>query len=334
MKNMKILIVGLGSMGKRRLRLIQKNYPEFSISGVEFSEERREDVSKTDHIKCYDSISKALNASEFEAAFVCTPPAKHHEVTKELLEDKINVFTELNLINNGYDELLDIAGKNNVQIFMSSTLLYRKEIQKIIELVSAQKQPLQYIYHVGQYLPDWHPWESYKNFFVGNNETNGCREIFAIQLPWILKCFGKSVSIGYTSRQKISDLDLDYPDSYILTLEHKSGNRGVIIIDVVARKATTSLEIVGENLHLFWDGTPTSLRKYDIDAKSIENITLYDSFEHNQNYAPNIIEDSYLAEIECFFNMLLGKGAPLYTLTDDKKTLELIDIIEGRVSDL
>ena len=89
---MNVLIVGLGSMGKRRLRLIQKNYPEYSVSGVEFSEERREDVSKNSHIKCYDSISNALNASEFDVAFVCTPPATHHGVIKELLKSKINVF--------------------------------------------------------------------------------------------------------------------------------------------------------------------------------------------------------------------------------------------------
>lgn len=317
-------------MGKRRLRLIQKNYPEHSVSGVEFSAERREEVSKNSQIKCYESISNALSASEFDAAFVCTPPATHHGVIKELLKSKINVFTELNLINNGYDELLDIADKNNVRIFMSSTLLYRKEIQKITELVFSQKQPLQYIYHVGQYLPDWHPWESYKNFFVGNNETNGCREIFAIQLPWILNCFGKSVSIGYTSKKKISNLDIDYQDSYIVALEHELGNRGVMIVDVVSRKATTSLEIVGENLHLFWDGTSTGLKRYDFDAKSLESIKLYDSFEHNQNYASNIIEDAYLAEIDCFFNMLSGNGEPLYSLNDDIKTLELIDKIEWR----
>ena len=35
---------------------------------------------------------------------------------------------------------------------------------------------------LGQYLPDWHPWESYKSFFVSNKKTNGCRELFAIEL--------------------------------------------------------------------------------------------------------------------------------------------------------
>ena len=115
-----------------------------------------------------------------------------------------------------------------------------------------------------------------------------------------------------------------------MALEHELGNRGIMIVDVVSRKATTSLEIVGENLHLFWDGTPTGLKRYDFDAKSLESIKLYDSFEHNQNYASNIIEDAYLAEIDCFFNMLSSNGEPLYSLNDDIKTLELIDKIEWR----
>lgn len=328
---MNILIVGLGSMGQRRLRLIQKRYPKYSISGVEFSERRRTEISEMYKIKCYDSLSNALAETDVEAAFVCTPPATHHDVINELLEHSINVFTELNLINKGYTELLELVAKKNLQIFMSSTLLYRKEIQKICELVHSEKLPLQYTYHVGQYLPDWHPWESYNKFFVGENETNGCREIFAIQLPWILKCFGRSASVGYTSKKKISNLDITYPDSYLVTLEHESGNRGVMIIDVVSRKAISSLEIVGEKLHLFWDGTPSGLKKYNIDTKSLESIELYDSFEHNQNYSFNIIEDAYLAEIVCFFDLLSGAGSPLYSLNDDIQTLKLIDKIEGKV---
>jgi len=328
---MNILIVGLGSMGQRRLRLIQKNYPNNSIFGIEFSEKRRNEISEAYNIKCYDSLLHALAETNVEAAFVCTPPATHHTVIKELLENSINVFTELNLINTGYTELRELAAQHNLHIFMSSTLLYRKEIQKICEIVHSEKLPLQYMYHVGQYLPDWHPWESYKKYFVGDNETNGCREIFAIQLPWILKCFGRSVSVGYTSKKKISSLDITYPDSYLVTLEHESGNRGVMIIDVVSRKAISSLEIVGEKLHLFWDGTPSGLKKYNIDTKSLESIKLYDSFEHNQNYSSNIIEDAYLAEIVCFFDLLSGVGNPLYSLNDDIQTLELIDKIEGKV---
>ena len=51
---------------------------------------------------------------------------------------------------------------------MSSTLQYRKEIQFIKEEVKKVSGKVNYIYHVGQYLPDWHPWENYKDFFVGD----------------------------------------------------------------------------------------------------------------------------------------------------------------------
>ena len=327
---MNVLIVGLGSMGKRRLRLLQKEYPDYQICGVEFSEERRKAVDAEYSIRCFASTEEALSSATFNLGFVCTPPATHHEVIKTLLEHQINVFTEINLLNKGYDELLEIAKEKRVKIFMSSTLLYRKEVQTITELVKQQKQPLQYTYHVGQYLPDWHPWESYKNFFVGNNETNGCREIFAIQLPWIFQCFGKSVSVPYVSRQKISDLEITYPDSYLVALEHESGNRGIFVVDVVSRKATTSLEIVGENIHIIWDGKPEGLKVYNFESKDFESISLYDSYEQNTNYAANIIEDAYLAEITCFINWIEGKQTPHYYLEDDAHTLEIIDKIEGK----
>lgn len=329
---MNVLIVGLGSMGQRRLRLIQNKYPDYVISGIEFSKERRDDVEKIYNIKTYESTVAALQEKKFDTAFVCTPPATHYKVIKELLDNKINVFTEINLLNKGYDELLQLAKKNDVQIFMSSTPLYRKEIQKICELVSKQTKPLQYIYHVGQYLPDWHPWESYKKFFVGNSETNGCREIFAIQMPWLLKCFGNDAEILSTSRKQITNLEIEYPDSYIVTIEHKTGNRGVLIIDVAARKATTYLEIVGEDTHIKWDGTPNGLSVYNFDRKEFDAVSLYESFEHNEKYAANIIEDAYLAEIECFFGMLKGTVTPLYFLEDDANTLRLIDIIEGKTA--
>lgn len=327
---MNILIVGLGSMGKRRLRLLQREHPNYLICGVEFSEDRRNEVEAEYNIQCFASTELALSSVTFNIGFVCTPPATHHEVIKTLLEHQINVFTEINLLNKGYGELLEIAKENDVKIFMSSTLLYRKEIQAITELVKKQNQPLQYTYHVGQYLPDWHPWESYKNFFVGNNDTNGCREIFAIQLPWILQCFGKSVSVPYVSRQKISELEITYPDSYLVALEHESGNRGLLVVDVVSRKAMTSLEIVGENIHVIWDGKPNGLKRYNFESKDFESISLYDSYEQNANYAANIIEDAYLEEITCFINWLNGKQTPHYYLVDDAHTLEIIDKIEGK----
>ena len=76
---------------------------------------------------------------------------------------------------------------------------------------AAFAKPVNYIYHIGQYLPDWHPWENYKNFFVGDRRTGGVREIFGIDLPWLLDAFGP-VKHVYAEKDKLSGLEIDYPD--------------------------------------------------------------------------------------------------------------------------
>ncbi len=41
---MNILVIGLGSMGKRRIRLLMDMYPEFIIYGVDGRRDRREEA--------------------------------------------------------------------------------------------------------------------------------------------------------------------------------------------------------------------------------------------------------------------------------------------------
>ena len=48
--------------------------------------------------------------------------------------------------------------------------------RRIKELLKAGAvgRPLTFTYQSGQYLPDWHPWESYKEFYVSKRETGAC----------------------------------------------------------------------------------------------------------------------------------------------------------------
>ena len=52
---MNVLVIGLGSMGKRRIRLIQELFPEAFIYGVDARQDRREEVSDLYGICCGDS---------------------------------------------------------------------------------------------------------------------------------------------------------------------------------------------------------------------------------------------------------------------------------------
>ena len=323
---MNLLIVGLGSMGRRRARLVRGLEPGCHICGVDSMEERRAEAGR--HGVCaYATVAQALAEEPFDAAFVCTSPLSHAAVIGELLDAGLPVFTELNLVSDGYDALIAKAKEKQLPLFLSSTMLYRGETQYIKREAAAFGKPVNYLYHIGQYLPDWHPWESYKSFFVGDRRTGGVREIFGIDLPWLLDAFGDVTSV-HVEKDKISQLEIDYPDSYFVTMRHANGTKGFLAVDVVSPKAVRSFEMYGEGLQVFWEGNPKELWRYNCEAKEKELVNTYESFEHDARYSDNIVENAYVDEIANFFAVLERRGKPRWSFEQDKKVIALIEAIE------
>ena len=324
---MKVVICGLGSMGKRRLRLLKEFDSNIEIFGVDSNKERADQVSKEFNIIVYDSLTSVYEKQKPDCLFVCTSPLAHHSIIKQGLELGMNIFTEINVVADGYEELIKLAKEKNLKLFLSSTMNYQADVNYIINAVKDSKQKVSYSYHVGQYLPDWHPWENYKSFFVNNKRTNGCREILAIQMPWIVKCFGEIEEVKSISGS-ISELNLNYPDTLIILIKHKNGNMGTFFVDVVARKAVTDLTIEGNDLFISWKGSNDSLFVLDLESKELNQVELYKSTTHINGYSNLIIEEPYLEEIKEFFNYIENNKQPIYTFEDDKVVLDWIDKME------
>ena len=324
---MKVVICGLGSMGKRRLRLLKEFDSNIEIFGVDSNKERAGQVSEEFNIIVYDSLTSVYEKQKPDCLFVCTSPLAHHSIIKQGLELGMNIFTEINVVADGYEELIKLAKEKNLKLFLSSTMNYQADVNYIINAVKDSKQKVSYSYHVGQYLPDWHPWENYKSFFVNNKRTNGCREILAIQMPWIVKCFGEIEEVKSIGGS-ISELNLNYPDTLIILIKHKNGNMGTFFVDVVARKAVTDLTIEGNDLFISWKGSNDSLFVLDLESKELNQVELYKSTTHINGYSNLIIEEPYLEEIKEFFNYVENNKQPIYTFEDDKVVLDWIDKME------
>lgn len=328
---MNIIVIGLGSMGKRRIRLLKQIDKEIdkeiSIWGIDDRKDRCKEVEELYQIKTMNSLDDALKLGA-DCAFVCTSPLSHNEIINRCLNNRLNVFTEINLVSDGYEENIQLAKKNNLTLFLSSTFLYRDEVKYIQNEVSKSKSILTYIYHIGQYLPDWHPWENYTDYFVGNSETSGCREIMAIDFPWIYKTFG-NVKRVRTLKGKKTNLKTTYPDSYLMLLDHETGVQGIIAVDVVSRKAIRNFEVFGEDLYLTWNGSSNGLKKYNLDTKIEESIDLYQSVDRQEGYAEFVVENAYRNEIIAFFDCIIENQKSEYGFEEDKVVLGLIDEIEG-----
>ena len=134
----------------------------------------------------------------------------------------------------------------------------------------------------------------------------------------------------HAERQKCTELEIDFSDSVIVNLRHANGNIGVFVADTVSRKATTSLEVIGEDIHLFWHGHNDDLFVFDLEDGILRTVRAYEKVVHEQGYADHIIEDQYKDEIREFLDVVFQGKIPRYSLEKDKYVLSVIDKIEGK----
>ena len=323
---MTVMVIGLGSMGKRRIRIIKKLFPQYDIIGVDGREDRREECCRLYNISCYKDIETAINIQPLDCAFVCTSPLSHATIIKSCLQAKLHVFSEINLVADGYEDNILLAQRNQKTLFLSSTPMYKSEMQYISQAV-AHKEPFYYIYHVGQYLPDWHPWENINDFFVSDKRTNGCRELMAIELPWMLHTFGE-VENFHVIADNLTKLEIAYKDSYQMQFLHKNGNRGLVAFDVTSRTPVRHLELYNEELHIEWFGKPDDLCVRNIIAGEDKFPCRRTEYEQREGYSAMINETPYEQEVANFFACIESREDAKHSFEADAKILNLIDRIE------
>ena len=164
---------------------------------------------------------------------------------------------------------------------------------------------------------------------MGDARTNGCREILAIELPWLCAAFGPVEHVEVI-RGKITQLQLSCDDSYMLLLRHKNGHMGSLCVDVASRKAVRLFEVYGEDIYMSWGGTPDTLCEWDIEKKEDRIVKLYEHTDHREGYASFIVENAYAAELEAFISAVEKGERPRYGFCEDLKTIELLDKIEEK----
>lgn len=323
---MRFLIVGLGSMGKRRIRCLKAlGYKD--IIGFDLRKDGKKEAEEKYNIKTIDNI-EILNFDEIDSVIISTPPDKHNEYIRLAIEKKKPTFVEASVILDGLEELNSLAKIKKVFIAPSCTLKFHPAIKDIKNMVKSGKygKVTNFSYHSGQYLPDWHPWESVKDFYVSKRETGGCREIVPFELTWIVEIVGfpKNITGLYG---KTMDVGADIDDTYVISMDF-GGIYGNMTIDVVSRYATRSLILNLEYGQIVWRWDENVVKLYD----AINQRWIYYHYPEGQameGYNKNIIENMYVEELKSFIDAIInGEGKFPNSLDEDIKVLKLLHKIE------
>jgi predicted dehydrogenase len=317
---MRFLVVGLGSMGKRRIRNLQY-LKAGDIVGYDPRSDRRQEAQDRYGIQTFTEIGRAMD-TEPDALVISTPPDLHSYYACLAVEHNKHFFTEVNVVLDGMDELIATCDGRGIVAAPSCTGYFQPSIRLIKSLIDSNSigPILAFTYHVGQYLPDWHPWEDYRTFYVAKRETGACREILAFELTWLTWLFGEA-EMASCFKDKLSNLDVDIDDVYQVLLRFKRKTSGHILVDAISRVPYRTFRLLSEYGVIDWSWTEKTVRVYRADEKKWREYPEPEGFVQEGYLAA---ENMYIDEMQCFLQAIRGETSWPYTLTADKKNLELL----------
>lgn len=214
-QNMKILVLGCGSAGKRHIRnLLSLNAGK--TAAYDINEEKLKAVKKEFSIDGYTDLNKALSEDKYDAALICSPPSCHVAQVSLLLENGMHCFIEKPMSHNleGIDKLIETAFKKQKAVLVGYSLRFSPMLVNIKRLIDegAVGNILSLRASVGYYLPYWRPHEDYRKGYGASLELGGGIVLDAShEIDYVRYLVGEVEEVFAVCR-KLSKLDIDTED--------------------------------------------------------------------------------------------------------------------------
>jgi predicted dehydrogenase len=321
----KALVIGLGSMGRRRVRCLRQHGVQ-EIFGFDTRPDRRAAAAQEYGVQVRETLA-AEDLRGFDVVVISTPPDQHHTAIAWAIDAGKPCFVEASVLRAPLPALDERARAKGVLVAPSCTLRFHSAIRDITQIVQSGSygKICNFSYHCGQYLPDWHPWEKVTDYYVSNPLTGGAREIVPFELTWMVDAFGWPQQVQ-GMKLRTADVGAPIDDTYAALLRF-DGFAGSLVVDVVARQAVRKLTLNLERASLSWDWDGGTVRIYEAEAGRTVDLHQPRSTAH-AGYHQNIGEAMYIAEIGSFLAAAQGRGSFPHSLEDDIGVLALLEEIE------
>jgi predicted dehydrogenase len=219
---------------------------------------------------------------------------------------------------------------HDVLLAPSFTLFFHPAIKKIKEIIQSNElgKISNFLYHSGQYLPDWHNYEKVSDYYVSIKETGGGREIVPFELTWITLLLGipKRV-VGFFKKTIEIEGASNIDDTYNLLMDY-GNNIFNLSVDVVSRHATRRLVINGDKKQLYWDWDENVIKIYNPQSSEWESQG-YQIAAAQNGYNKNITEQMYIDEIRSFVSAMNKESKYPNSLEHDKAVLNILYSVEN-----
>jgi predicted dehydrogenase len=310
----RFLIVGCGSIGKRHLR----NLRHLGVANIVVFDERadrRQEAADRLNVETAESLEAGLEGAS--AALICTPTHLHASGALAAARAGCHLFIEKPLAHRLQDvePLLQEIARRNLRTLVGCNYRFHpamREMKRLVDegiaggLISARAQ-------FGQYLPDWHPWEDYRQGYSARREMGGGIVLDRVHELDYLRWLMGNVKEVCALTGRLSNLEIDSEDTAEILLHFESGAIGSVHVDYVRRNYDCRMEIVGEEATLEWSYQNHAASWYVGRDRAWRRIAWPD-------YDPN---DMYLDQMRHFLAVLEGRERAALDVCEARSVLEI-----------
>jgi len=312
----RMAIVGLGSIGRRHLRVLKTMRPEIEVvlvrsgHGGDWPEE---DMASFNVRTTEEAVSIGV-----DAAIIASPAPLHVEQARILIKAGVPILIEkpLSVSTAGVDELAAFSEEKNVKALVGYVLRYTDSFQYFQKMIKSGVvgEPLFVRIECGSYLPDWRPDQDYRESASAKPELGGgvllelSHELdYANALFGPLECFSAIV-------KRTGSLKIDVEDFSHMTFMSKfSGCPVTMSIDFCRRDAVRDCSVHGTQGTLFWDGI-----NHKVIWHSGGGMVETETFSIER-------DEMFCRQMEHFLRCVESGEQPKVTIADAAEVLELVE---------
>lgn len=278
---MKILIIGLGSIGQRHARNLRSTLRDdveliayrvrrlTHVVAPNLKAGRDTNVEDELSIRPFSDLNEAL-AERPDIAFVCNPSSVHLPTAMACVNAGCDLFIEKPLSNSidGVDELVSAVDEKGRIAMVGYQLRFHPGVIKLSSVI--QSGCLGHILSVratvGEYLPNWHPYEDYRDTYAARAELGGGVVLSQIhEFDYLYSLFGLPSNL-YALGGHWSHLDIDVEDTASILMECSFEGRPLPIHlhqDFLQAPPSRQCEVIGDRGKAILDFPSLKLTIYD-----------------------------------------------------------------------
>jgi predicted dehydrogenase len=328
---MKILIVGLGAIGQRHLsnlRTLQGDKAEFIACRVRrlnqlitanMATDPTRNLEQEHPVSVFTSLDEALSLKP-EIAFVCNPSRLHIAAAMECAAAGCDLFIEKPLADSleGANRLVSLAARNARIAMVGYQMRFHPCLRKLSEIVhgGALGNLLSARAINGEYLPNWHPYEDYRQSYAARSDLGGGALLTQIhEFDYLYSLFGLPSRI-FAVGGHWSHLEIDVEDTASTLMECTVGGRPFPVHlhqDYLQSPPRKQCEVIGDRGRAIMDLVALSVTVFTLGNPEPE-IHNFPGFERNQ---------LFLDEAGHFLECVKTRNRPIVDLHDGLQSLRM-----------